>query len=99
MDRLLPPEVCWRRENVGGTVPRSKWLGFLAKNSGHIRELLGRRRLRIADIVNRKGLASNFDALIKTAASPLTSDMSGLFRLVNLELWYDNIARIRASGS
>lgn len=87
MDGILPREVCWRREKVGGTAPISEWKTFLGRHSAGLRAVLSARNLRCAEFVDRRGVLKNFDRLLAAALAPDATDNSALWRLVNLELW------------
>ncbi|MDD2805350.1 MAG: asparagine synthase-related protein [Elusimicrobiales bacterium] len=87
MTGVLPERVCWRKEKVGGTAPVSVWKGFMARHRHELRATLGGRKFYASDFINRNAVFKNFDALFATAVAPETTDISGLWRFVSLELW------------
>jgi len=87
MTGVLPDEVCWRKEKVGGTAPVSVWKDFMKRNRRELLAALGDSRFYAAAYINRKAVLKNFDALYAAAVAPETTDISGLWRFVSLELW------------
>lgn len=87
MEGILPKSVCWRKEKIGGTVPIYSWKVFLKRNRGKLRSLLCGRKFYSEGFLNQKSIAGSFDALFEAAVSPDTTDVSGLWRFANLELW------------
>lgn len=87
MHGILPESVCWRKKKIGGTVPIYSWKIFLKKNRSELKSLLCGRKFHSEAFLNPKAIAVRFDALFETAVSPETTDVSGLWRFANLELW------------
>ncbi len=87
LDGILPKKVCWRKDKVGGTVPIYTWKVFLTRNKKKLKEILSARNFRSGEFLNQKAILRRFDALFEAAVSSDTSDVSGLWRFVNLELW------------
>lgn len=87
LDVILPKKVCWRKDKVGGTVPVYTWKVFLTRNKKKLKEIVSARNFRSGEFLNQKAILRRFDALFEAAVSPDTSDVSGLWRFVNLELW------------
>lgn len=87
LEGILPEKVCWRKDKVGGTVPIYTWKVFLARHKKKLKEILSARDFRSGEFLNQKAILRRFDALFEAAVSPDTSDVSGLWRFVNLELW------------
>lgn len=87
MNGILPKEVCWRKIKVGGTAPISVWKDFLMRNRDKMKAVLGGRKFYSAGFINQKAVLKNFDALFLAAVAPETTDISALWRFVNLELW------------
>lgn len=87
MNGILPKEVCWRKIKVGGTAPISVWKDFLTRNRAKLKAVLGARKFYSAAFIDQKAVLRNFDALFRAAVAPETTDISALWRFVNLELW------------
>jgi asparagine synthase (glutamine-hydrolysing) len=87
MTGILPNGVCWRKEKIGGMAPVSAWKDFLTRNRDSINDLLTGREFHSAAFLNQKAIVKRLDALFDTAVSPATTDISGLWRFANLELW------------
>ncbi len=87
MSGILPKKVCWRKIKVGGTAPISVWKDFLKRNREKMKAALGGRKFYSAGFINQKAVLDNFDALFRAAVAPETTDISALWRFVNLELW------------
>jgi len=86
---LLPKEICWRRSKLGFPVPESKWL---RAGAGQIRRALGSPAARELDrfldpeaLVRMRELPDQ-----ELAAAP------GLWRIVNLVLWFEMYFRGKA---
>ena len=87
MEGILPAKVCWRRQKVGGTIPGSIWKDFLRKNKARLKAVLSGPEFRSAAFLNQAEIVKNFEGLFAAAVAPETTDISGLWRFVNLELW------------
>ncbi|OGR74969.1 MAG: asparagine synthase (glutamine-hydrolyzing) [Elusimicrobia bacterium GWC2_64_44] len=87
MTGVLPDQVCWRKEKVGGTAPVSVWKDFMKRNRRELKAALSGRKFYASDFINRASVLKNFDALFAAAIAPGTTDISGLWRFVSLELW------------
>lgn len=87
MSGILPEEVCWRKVKVGGTAPISVWKDFLGRNREKLKAVLGGPVFHSAGFLDQEAVLANFDALFEAAVSPETTDISALWRFVNLELW------------
>jgi len=87
MNGILPKEVCWRKVKVGGTAPISVWKDFLGRNREKMKAVLGGPVFHSAAFLDQEAVLANFDALFDAAVSPETTDISALWRFVNLELW------------
>ncbi len=90
LDGILPKSVCWRKKKIGGTVPIAAWKDFLKRNKGELKAVLGGRKFYSAGFLDQKAVLRHFDELFAAAVSPETTDISGLWRFVNLELWLKN---------
>lgn len=95
MNDILPPEICWRRSKLGFPTPEENWL---RQGSDTIRRLL-------QDSENNEALHAYIEPGIMTriAAQPdnQLAATPGLWRLVNLIVWYDIFfeRRIRATDN
>lgn len=87
MAGILPENVRWRKEKIGGMAPISVWKDFLGRNRGELSALLTGRKFYSGAFLNQKSIIKRFDALFKAAVAPDTTDISGLWRFANLELW------------
>lgn len=87
LEGILPEKVCWRKEKIGGTVPIYTWKVFLTRHRKKLKEILSGRNFRSEEFLNQRAILRKFDALFEAAVSPDTSDVSGLWRFANLELW------------
>lgn len=87
MRGILPEKVRCRKAKVGGTAPISVWKDFLRRNRNELRAVLGGPVFHSAGFLDQKTVLANFDALFDAAVSPETTDISALWRFVNLELW------------
>lgn len=87
MAGILPENVRWRKEKIGGMAPISVWKDFLARNRGELSGLLTGHKFYSGAFLNQKSIIKRFDALFKAAVAPDTTDISGLWRFANLELW------------
>ena len=56
-------------------------------NRNKLRSLLSGRDFYSEDFLNQKSIVKTFDALFEAAVSPGTTDISGLWRFANLEMW------------
>lgn len=87
MRGVLPEKVRSRKTKVGGTAPISVWKDFLRRNKDKLKAVLGGPVFHSAGFLDQKAVLANFDALFDAAVSPETTDISALWRFVNLELW------------
>lgn len=87
MRGILPEKVRRRKAKVGGTAPISVWKDFLRRNKDKLKAVLGGPVFHSAGFLDQKAVLANFDALFDAAVSPETTDISALWRFVNLELW------------
>lgn len=87
MRGILPEKVRCRKVKVGGTAPISVWKDFLRRNKTELKAVLGGPVFHSADFLDQKAVLASFDALFDAAVSPETTDISALWRFVNLELW------------
>jgi len=87
MSDILPKGVCWRKEKIGGMVPISIWKDFLRRHRNKLNDLLTGRKFYSEGFLNQKAIVKRLDALFEAAVSPGTTDISGLWRFANLELW------------
>jgi asparagine synthase (glutamine-hydrolysing) len=83
LQHLLPQEICWRRSKLGYPTPELSWL---RQGSGYIRTLFRRHEGNpLLAAYLRPGLLQQISELLEDALVMTP----GLWRLVNLIIWFD----------